>query len=1336
MANYNLQDPTDLDIMHAHFDDYSEDDWEEYIELAKEKKLGFKNINALISAKKKAGLSKYFSDKMISWALNLVEELEERIEDDQKDQKAADFIESAKFNMPTSHVTLRVAWHDNKWNGSICNDPENNTYCNCFHSLLSERIRKRKDENMELEISNKGKALADINYLPPCFWSANLFGGKSINVKHDNPAAESLKEIKEELPAYSMLSWPFAVSFTRTQKEQNESGAYPKNLESVRIPRFSAKMHENKSIAFMYAKFSNPLTEEEQQYLVVGAGMISNKQNASEIKHFGPESEIEKIKQRPRSNFKYRNFPSMNWAMRFGFEDYSTVRMPYHEYLEEAEKLEDKDKDEFLKNIKVAITEPELEWCFKYVAMDIGDDEAIYTLTKMRKSLMTCRNDGVVPVEEMDERIEKVEDLLNLAWSSRSYFPGFVSISRVLLNQKDEPDFPLEQFYEDFKIDAAQPEVEPEVELLAILKSPKSSGISPKFIGYINDLKDRLDQNGFTVEQFLRLSMLNLKPFQFERILDGKLRLSGDWIRKFDESVRRSHDTLDIISNPYLLYEDYEFWPDSHDDVYGEELDSPIDIFKIDIAYFPHPKFQPRIDLQREMSFIDKRRIRALILRHLNTLENTGDCFSDADALQAVMAGYPLYYEIGEEYKVPPRFFYPLKTEYANHFQDEHKKLVLVEENETMYYYLSQVYDAEKNVEQKFLELLRAQDNTDTYPVLEEYIESSVAVLKKQIGAGFEEEENGFRDERIRLYENIFSKKLFVVSGSAGSGKSYEILNILTHLEQNEGQKYLLLAPTGKAALRLSSDKDFPNIQASTIDKFIADVTYRKISRGSIKEYKNVIIDESSMVDLSKFDRLLEIFNFKEPSFKRLILIGDPNQLPAIGYGRVLADLISYLRSNQNYHNNFIQLETNCRSELKDNEVLNLAEAFKQKGELDPVLKNKLDEKNIQISKGFRARYWASKEELYAQIKEEFLDLAEKEGKKGDLNALLNQMLGLRPNGEIVESKSEIENFQILTPYQAQYSGASKINNFIQTDFKNKAFYELRKDLYKKTDKLIRTKNYYQNKKLLLSNGTLGFIGGEKYNEKFYHADLEGLTNLSFSEIRSMEQEFFDLAYAITVHKSQGSGFNHLFVVIPARYGLLSKELVYTALTRTKKSITLFLQTHPEQVKNVLDIAMGRSFSASRRTSLMLDRPYRFYDLEPEPGVFVESRVELLIYHLLMKKRDELGKDTFDFTYEEKPVIDGEVVNIKTDFTVYANSKIRYWEHLGLLDQRKYTWIWQNLKKKTYQSNGMWDNVITTDESNGINPQKIEELIQLIIEDKVGTQDKYKKFSNHHYYLR
>jgi len=1332
MAKYDINDPYDISMMESLFSGITENEWEAYIAFAKlpehKKSFSFDNVGMLLQASRKAGRGNKLTAKQLQHILSLIDKIEELKSDDARNDTTNELIENNEYRIAPSHVTLRVAWHDNKWNGHICKDPKNNTYCNGFNSLLSERIRRRKEENMEQELANSGKSLTEIDYLPPCFWSINLFGNEKLNVKHDNPAAPSLIPIEEKLPPNSILSWPFSVSFTRTKKELQESGAYPKNLEKVRIPRFNAKLQEGKSIAFMYAKFSNPITEEEQQYLVVGAGIVDNKEKVSNIKHFGPATEIESIKKRPQSNYKYRNFPSMNWAMRFSFDDYSTVRMPYHEYLAEAEKLDDTAKDGFLDNIKVVISEPELEWCFKYVAMDIGDDEAIYILTKMRKALITCIDDGVVPREDMLTRLGKVEALLKLAWTSRSYFPGFVCISRVLLNQQDEPVFELESFYSDFIADAE----EADIELKAMIENPSGFEISKAYRAQINELKDRLIQRGFSIEQFLTLSMLNLKPFQFQRILEGKLKLPSNWISNFDD-VKRSHNVIEIINNPYLLCEDYEYWPDSHDDVYGEERDAPIDIFKIDIAYFPHSKFKSRIEVQQGMTFIDKRRIRALVIRHLHTLENSGDCFIDASNLQSAIASYPLFYEIGSEYNLPANFFFPINSDYSNHFHEVPKKLQIIEENDTAYYYLANIYEAEKNIEKKISTLLRTSSHQEKFPDFSEYIKKSVTELRKKIGDLFEEAV--FSTERESLYKNLYAKRFFIVAGSAGSGKSYEILNIISSLEKEEKQNYLLLAPTGKAALRLSNDIEFKHITASTIDKFITDVANKKISAAELKGFKNVIIDETSMVDLLKFERLLNIFNFEEPSFKRLILIGDPNQLPAIGYGRILEDLLSYLRTNPQYHNNYIQLETNCRSELKNNDVLKLAEAFKQNGEFDLDLLSKFKNKETIISEGFKARYWTNKEDFYQQIEAEFEILSKNEGLKGDITSKLNQILGLTENGEIDEYKTKIENFQILTPYNSQYSGASSINGHIQTQFKNYKF-EFRKNQFKKGDKLIRTKNYYNNKELILSNGTMGIINNEKKEENFYYETSDGLYYIPFNEIRRNEQEYFELAYAISVHKSQGSGFNHLFLVLPARYGLLSKELVYTALTRTKKSITLFLQTNDEKNNNVLEIAQNRSFSASRRTSLMLDKPYRFYDLEPEPGIYVESRVELLIYHLLMKKRDELGIDKFNFSYETKPNIEGSVINIKTDFTVYCNNIVWYWEHLGLLGQHKYTWTWQNLKKKTYKEAGIWDNIITTDETNGINPGKIEKIIDLIIQNKIETEDKHNQYSNHHYFIR
>lgn len=1191
MKDYNLQDPTDVDIMRSEFDFITEDEWEGYIELATEKKLGFKNINALRSAQKKAGIAKYVSAKMIKWVLRLVDQLEQGEEDDARNEEAQDSIQGEGFKMPLAHLTLCVAWHDNKWNGSVCQDPANNTYCSGFHSLLSERIRNRKENSLEQEVANKGLPLGEIDYMPPCFWSINLFGDSPISVKHDNPAAPQLKEIQEELAPRSMLSWPFSVSYSRTQKEVSGSGTYPKNLETVRIPRFNAKIHKEKSIAFMYAKSSNPLTEEEQQYLVVGAGLVSGKQSAKEIRHFGPNTEIAKIRDDSNRNYKNRNFPSMNLAMRFSFEENSSVRMPYHEYLEEVEKLEDEAKEGFLDNIKVAITEPELAGCFKHVAMDIGDDEAIYILSKMRKSLLDCMDDGVVAKEEMQARLKKVEELLTFAWSSRSYFPGFVGLSRVLLEQQLEINFPFEKFYEDFKEACDTQEQNPDEWLTNILNRPKANPISEKYAQQIYDLTDKIEDQDWEIEDFLRLAMLNLFPFQFERVLDGKLKLHEGWIRDFDERVKRSHKTAEIIENPYLLSEDYEYWPESHDDVYGEEKDTPIDIFKIDIAYFPDTRFHNRLELQKSMEFSDKRRIRALVLRHLKTLEDQGHCFAEASKLQDVMKAYPLFYELGEEYPIQEDLFSQTKSDLVDHFEEEPAKLKVLEANDTTYYYLAKVYEAEKKIEEKLRALLEASDNEEKFPDLDTYLDDSIDTLLENIGEGFDKA--AFTEERSKLYGNIFSKKLYVLSGSAGSGKSYELQNILSHLEQEEGQKYLLLAPTSKAALRLNAEADLPGIKASTIDKIVADFKNEKISRNQLKAYQNLVIEETSMLDLVTFAELLSIFNFKESSFKRLILVGDSHQLPAMGFGRVLTDLIEFLQTKKDYHQNYIELASNCRAELKGNAVVELAEGFKQKGELSPILLQKFKDREEEISEGFKTRYWSTKTELYGQILEEFNRLTDELRIKGKKEGRLNQLLGLSATGRISDNQAGMQNFQILSPFQGQFSGTNQLNDFIQSEFKKGKEYIDEGNVFKDLDKLIRTKDSYQKNKLQLSNGTLGLIKKRKYGSSFSYDSGKEMENIFFSDIRKTDREFFELAYAITVQQAQGSRFKHVFLVIPARFGSLSKELMYTALTRTQKSITLFLETKDEHKENVLEVAGEKPSSEKRATSLMREEPRR-----------------------------------------------------------------------------------------------------------------------------------------------
>lgn len=1330
---YDLNDPTDLDIMRADYERISEKEWQTYIDftqLPEYKRLfTFDERGCLMRMAKQAGQYRKPADKDIRWGLGLADKIERLMAQAAANGDAEKTLEH-EHKTRAKHVTFRVAWHDNKWDGSICKDPKRNRYCSGFHSLLSERLRKRKEKNMEQEIAFRGQAITE-EYVPPCFWSVNLFGKQSIAVKHDNPADPGLTLIKEGLPPQSIFSWPFAVSFTRTTESAQTDGAYPRNLESVRIPKFNHAVRKGQSVAFMYAKFSNPLTEEDQQYLVVGCGLVTDKGSHH---YFGPKDLIDKKK---ASKPKYRNFPSMNWAIRYSFQDPDLlVRMPYHEYLDYVNQpgFDAEAKERLLDKIKVAISEPELNHCFKYVAMDVDDDEAIFILSKMRKHLLNCKDDGIVSPAEMQERIDAVEQLLSFCWKKRTYFPGFSAICRSILNW-DKQEFLLDGLIEELQ----QSEQEEYFNtFLALIASPNSHKTYRKYAGLIKDVKEAFEDNyGLNEEQFLHLCMLNLKPFQFERVLKGKLKLSGDWKKTIDDE-RASHSLEEICSNLYLLYEDYQAYDTRLDPVTGEETDGPIDLFKIDIAYFPDIRFGiERKDLQRQMRNNDKRRLRALAIRYLRTLENTGHCFVDAEELENAMKAYPLFYNMGMEYQIPAHFFHNLKADYIIHFEASEDKVKVVSENDTQYFYLYDVYKAEGEIEKVIHQLIQNEPLTASFPGLDQYLDTSCEKLSKKLKDAFDEEL--FRNERKQLYENIYRNRLFVLAGAPGSGKSYEMLRIITQWKES-GEKYLLLAPTGKAALRLKTDPDFKGIEAFTIDKVLADIRNKKMTIPTLQSFHNIIIDEMSMVDLIKLRDFLRLVNVELPTFKRLVLVGDPHQLPAIGYGKVLKDILYFLRTNTAHVDKCIELQTNCRQELAESKILDFAEGYVTDGEIEAGLISILSSGQTDISKGFRIHFWNTEEELYNEINKEFdwLCAHMERSLSGNAEEKLHQIFGLEKTGKIPFSRAyDLENFQIISPYRSEFFGSGEINDFFQRVYKANRELELINNWFKQSDKIIRTKNYYEKGKLILSNGSIGLIRRDDEILLHFPEMEEPMPVNGESGIRGTELEEFDLAYAITVHKAQGSGFNHCFFILPNKPGLLSKELIYTALTRSRASITLFVQGNRGEpfMKSVLEKARSRSYTESRRTTLLLDRPYRYYALEVD-GIFIESRVELLIYQALKEAQKELGEEELKFMYEVKPVVDDDQLPMKTDFTVITSEGVWYWEHLGRLGNKKYEWTWQNVKKNTYNKYGLMDKLITTDERNGINPDKIKKIIEGIINDTVDSEDSTNRYSLHHFSLR
>jgi ATP-dependent exoDNAse (exonuclease V) alpha subunit len=533
----------------------------------------------------------------------------------------------------------------------------------------------------------------------------------------------------------------------------------------------------------------------------------------------------------------------------------------------------------------------------------------------------------------------------------------------------------------------------------------------------------------------------------------------------------------------------------------------------------------------------------------------------------------------------------------------------------------------------------------------------------------------------------------------------------------------------------LSSEVAYP-VKVSTIDKLHADIQIGRRTKQTLYNVNNFIIDEMSMVDLEKFHSLLDFMNYHSPGFKRLILVGDPNQLPPIGYGKVLRDIIYSLETHPEYSNNHIELKTNCRMAMKGSAVPELSSAFRYKGEFDAKLISRLKITQPAQSDGLRVRYWRDGAELNECINKEFdLLTADLNGEKGEK---LNQLFGLVADGRLKDkTKVNLENFQLLTPYKADHSGSSLINAFIQETFRPGKPLEIMSGWFKQSDKVIRTKNYYDRSgELKISNGSIGIARKEGEDNLYLHEN--GYTSIPFREISKGQREDFDLAYCITIHKAQGSGFDHTFVILPQKSALLSRELVYTALTRAKKTVTLFIQGEADTIfeKSILAKAQRRSFTEFRKTTLLLGQPFRYYSLEPEPGVFVASRIELMIYHSLALARKAAKPGSFDFVYEVMPEIDGKTMPVKTDFTIYVNGKTYYWEHLGRLADKDYAWQWKNIKYPTYERYGIEDQLITTDELSGINPNLIDSLIQDIIKGNIRNTTVPIAYSLHHYALR
>ncbi len=430
-----------------------------------------------------------------------------------------------------------------------------------------------------------------------------------------------------------------------------------------------------------------------------------------------------------------------------------------------------------------------------------------------------------------------------------------------------------------------------------------------------------------------------------------------------------------------------------------------------------------------------------------------------------------------------------------------------------------------------------------------------------------EEEEHNIKYEKIQrqAITSAVSRGLMILTGGPGTGKT-TALNAIISIFEKQGRNVLLAAPTGRAAKRMS---DLTGKEAKTIHRLL-EVVYDVGGKLTFAHNENnplecdvIVIDEMSMVDVILFEKLLRALRLG----CRIIMVGDSDQLPSVGAGNLLSDLI----------------------ECGIVPVITLKEIFRQ-AQKSCIITNAhkivsgeypdLTQKNNDFFFFRRSDYGKSAELL--------ADLAENR---------LPKAYNINP----------VDDIQILCPSRKGTLGTVELNKLLQEKLnppsRKKAEHKGYMYIFREGDKVMQTKNNYDivwrkddEQGTGIFNGDIGRIVSINNLDKLAVIDFDGRNAVfTFDQLPQIE-----LAYAITVHKSQGCEFEYVIIPVMDGFSKLSyRSLLYTAVTRAKKMLIIIGQE--EEIQKMVD----NNRSARRYTCLkkMLKNDFP----EKSGGVFSDN---------------------------------------------------------------------------------------------------------------------------------
>lgn len=378
------------------------------------------------------------------------------------------------------------------------------------------------------------------------------------------------------------------------------------------------------------------------------------------------------------------------------------------------------------------------------------------------------------------------------------------------------------------------------------------------------------------------------------------------------------------------------------------------------------------------------------------------------------------------------------------------------------------------------------------------------------------EDFDAFSKEQEIAIKEAFNNMLLVITGGPGTGKTTIIKAICNILNENN-LKFNLAAPTGRAAKRMQESTE--NV-AFTIHRLIGikpENPIPEFNEENTLDCDYVIVDEASMIDIKLMDKLLKALSSKTA----LILVGDHNQLPSVGAGNVLKDILDTdIKA--------VKLKKIFRQAKESNIVVN---AHRINDGLYPILNQK------------------NKDFFFINS-----------NSKNFQNDLLDLVKNRLPNYYKLDPINDI---QILAPSKKSLWGIVNINDLCQKELnKNPNSIKINNRIFKLGDKVMQVRNNYE----------LESLNPDNFDDGVYNGDIGRIIDID-KNMESLKVEFYDgnivsykkedvkdldLSYAITIHKSQGSEFDCVLIpMMPASFMLLNRNLLYTAITRAKKLVIL-----------------------------------------------------------------------------------------------------------------------------------------------------------------------------------